>query len=66
MSAASPITAAAKALKARHAALLTGEPSFREATTQRKAVEALDAARDRLRDGERPSADQMALDLRGR
>lgn len=61
-----PIAREAKAIKRRHAELLAGEPSFRETSGQRDALAALDAARDRLRGGERPVAPQMTLDVRSR
>lgn len=58
----SPITAAAEALKADHAALLAGEPSFREPEVDRR-MDAIDAARIRLQGGERPGRDQLSLDV---
>lgn len=60
------LAAAARALNRRHGDLLAGECSFRETTAQLAAVEALDAARDRLRGGGRPVAPQLALDVRTR
>lgn len=45
-------TAAARALKARHGSLLAGDPSSRETTEQLAALDALDAARARLRGDE--------------
>lgn len=51
----------AKALKARHADLLRGEPSFHEPEKDRRC-DALDAARARLRGSEdEPDAAQMKL-----
>ncbi len=58
----SPITAAALAMKAEHAALLAGGPSFTETTEQRRAAEAIDAARERLQ-GRREPAAQLSLDV---
>ncbi|MEJ7786422.1 MAG: hypothetical protein WKF96_16585 [Solirubrobacteraceae bacterium] len=56
---------AARALHDAYGPLLTREPSG-ESIEQTRAVEALDAARDRLRGGERPGADQLTLDVRTR
>jgi len=53
----------ARALHDAYGPLLTREPSG-DSIEQARAVEALDAARDRLRGGERPGADQLSLDLR--
>jgi hypothetical protein len=61
----SAITAAAKVLKARHAALLAAEPRLASATGRLPAEDALDAARERLRGGSRQVADQLSLDVRG-
>lgn len=52
----------ATALKANHPDLLRGEPSFHEPELERR-MDALDAARARLRGGEKVAKDQMALDL---
>ena len=57
------LAAAARALQDAYGPLLTREPSG-DSVEQARAVEALDAARDRLRGGERPGADQLSLDLR--
>ena len=61
MNPASPITAAALALKERHAALLRpSDPVAAESI--REGVAALDAARERLQGGPRADEPQLTLD----
>lgn len=54
---------AARALKQRHGDLLRGEPSFTDTYAQRRAMDALDAARARLQGGEAVAKDQLSLDV---
>lgn len=61
---AADLATAAKALKDRHPGLLAGEPPFADTGEQRRALEALDAARLRLRGGDGPAKDQLSLDVR--
>lgn len=63
--AAADIAKAARALKRNHADMLRGEPSFTDTYEQRRAMDALDAARARLQGGEAVTKGQLSLDVHG-